>query len=61
LLQLTDDPAVAPVRVLARKTHDQLAHVNLERRPARRTVRVRPAARDQTPVPAPQRRRRYQK
>ena len=55
LAQLADDPHVAPARVLARETHDQLAHLSADRRPAGTAVRIRPAAGDQPPMPAQQR------
>src|SRR5439155_4932432 len=54
-LEFTDDPLVAPARVLAGAAKDQLAQRALERRPPRQPVRIGPAAGDQLPVPAKQR------
>jgi hypothetical protein len=50
LAQLADDLDVAPAAVLARETEDQLAHVGVDRRPARVPVRVGPLAGDESPV-----------
>src|SRR6266545_5756095 len=54
-LELTDDPFVAPVRVLGRESHDQLAQRALKRRSSGAPVGVCPAARDELAVPAKQR------
>jgi hypothetical protein len=53
--QLAGDPHVAPVVVCAGEPHDQLAHLLVNRRPARPRMRVYPPARDDLPVPAQER------
>jgi hypothetical protein len=57
-LQFADDAPVSPVRILAGEPQDQRAQRWRERRPARRPVRIGPAAGDQLPMPAKQRLRR---
>src|SRR5215212_2968800 len=56
--QLALHPPVPPARVLAREPHHELAYLRSRRRPPRRPVPIRPAARDQLAVPAQDRRRR---
>jgi pimeloyl-ACP methyl ester carboxylesterase len=60
LAQFADDPDIAPGRVLARQPHDQLAHLPLDRRPAWSSVRVRPAAGNEPPMPTQNRLRPHQ-
>jgi hypothetical protein len=50
LAQLADDPDIASVSVLARKSQDQLADRFGDRRPTRPSVRVRPQAGDDSSV-----------
>src|SRR5215211_6482883 len=54
-LELADDPAVPPMRILPRESQDQRAQRLLERRPPRLLVRIRPASGDQLAVPRQQR------
>jgi hypothetical protein len=60
LAQLTDDPQVAPVRVLAREPQDQFAHVTTDRLPAWTAMRVGPAPSHQPPMPVQQRLRSHE-
>jgi hypothetical protein len=55
LAQFTDDPDVAPTRVLTCEPHDQLAHHLIDRRPPQATARIRPVLRDKTLMPTQQR------
>jgi hypothetical protein len=55
--QFADDPPVAPRWVLACEPNNERLHPTIERRPPRRSVRIRPATPDQLPVPAQNRRR----
>ena len=49
------DPPVPPAGVLPRKPHNQLTNLLRRRGPPRTATRIRPAARDQLPVPAQKR------
>jgi hypothetical protein len=60
LAQLSHDPQVARTQVLARETHDQLAHLAIDRRAAGTPVRIRPAAGDEPTVPPQERLRPHQ-
>jgi hypothetical protein len=53
--QFSLDALVAPARVLAGQTDDQLLDVLIQRRPPASTMRVGPSARDEAPMPAQQR------
>src|SRR6266516_5881350 len=59
-VDLADDTLVAPARVLSSEAKDELADLTADRR-ATRLSGVRPAASNQTAVPAQQRRRRHKK
>jgi hypothetical protein len=59
-VQLTDDPLVAPTRILARQAQHQLAYIAADRRSTTPTA-VGPPAGDEASVPAEERRRRDQK
>src|SRR3954453_14945238 len=54
LVQLANDPDVAPMIVLPREAQDQFAQLLVDRWPTPRSVRVRPPARDDPSVPAQQ-------
>ena len=58
--QLALDAAVSPTRVLAHESQDQRAQVVQRRWTAWATMRIRPAACDQLPMPAPKRRGHHQ-
>jgi hypothetical protein len=49
--QFALDPPVAPARILAREPHDELTYLNRRPRPTGPTMRIRPAARDEFPMP----------
>jgi hypothetical protein len=53
-LELADEPLVSPVRVFAREPHDEFTDRTLARRSPGFPMGVRPAARDELPVPAQQ-------
>jgi len=55
LLELADDPAVTPARVLAREPHDQLAEARVEAWTPRSAARICPPALDHRAVPTDQR------
>src|SRR5262245_23807747 len=54
--QLTLDPLVAPAGILGRQADNQLLQLLVERPTSASAMRVGPRARDQTAVPAKQRR-----
>jgi len=53
--ELALNTAVASRRVLARQPHDQRADTSFGCRPARAPMRIRPATREQRPMPTPDR------
>ncbi len=61
LAQLTDDPLIAPARVLPGEAHDQLAYLMADRWPSGLAVGIRPLVSDQPAMPAQERLRPHEK